>query len=233
MSLPAGVRSLTEISQLSLIEDRVRAYATLLECILRTLAPEIGPKPEFSELFRLHSGKFTRPKRVLFAYAVRSDLVHGNGKFSPDKWGDAAEIFENTIIDVCRRISDDMRTVFLGENLVLSPEENACTDPFHPLRDERMQQFLDEIHDRSKREVAAEPYDPEMDPEILCGIGKEEFTDEQLEIYYRLGFGACECPRCEKVVDFDPETTTDSQRVKCEHCGAQLIYREGALGREW
>jgi hypothetical protein len=117
MWLPFGIKSLAEIRGLSKPEDRVPAYATLLQLILRTLTPDIGTEPSLNNLVEFHQSKFTRPKRVFFANSVRNDLVHALGQFSAPEWTDAAKILDEAIEDVCRFVPVDMREEVAGRRL--------------------------------------------------------------------------------------------------------------------
>ena len=86
MWLPAGIRALSEIRGLTRPEDRIPAYATLLELVLRTYTPDIGVDPTLNNLIEFHRFKFTNVDRVFFANAVRNDLIHAKGEYPREKW---------------------------------------------------------------------------------------------------------------------------------------------------
>lgn len=122
MGLPAGIRSLNDIRRLSGPADRIPAYATLLELILRTFKSDDTAEISLNNLIELHRTKFTRPPRVFFANSVRNDLIHALGRFSAAEWADAAGIFDQAIQDVCRFVPDDMGREFIGNSFASSSE---------------------------------------------------------------------------------------------------------------
>jgi hypothetical protein len=127
MWLPPGVRTLSEIRNAARPEDRIPAYATLLELILRTFTPDIGLEPTLNNLIEYHRVRFTSPQRIFFANAVRNDLIHALGRFGPGEWRQAADIFDTAIEDVSRFLSADIRDEVAGH-----PSHEANSPPPTP-----------------------------------------------------------------------------------------------------
>src|SRR6476661_2739203 len=97
MIRPRGVRSVDEIRQLE-PRDRIPAYATLLELILRDRLPRDQRTLSLNELIQLHEDVFPNPEYVSLANRVRNDLIHARGESSPDHWHEAAYILEQAIL---------------------------------------------------------------------------------------------------------------------------------------
>jgi hypothetical protein len=102
MTRPRGVKSFAEIRELPYPEERVPAYATLLELILRDLYVEPGSTLSLSELIELHTERFRDVRGVYFANRVRNDLVHAVGEFSNAEWTKADRILEGALLEVTK-----------------------------------------------------------------------------------------------------------------------------------
>ena len=114
MIRPRGVKSLAEIRDLQYPEDRVPAYATLLEMILRDLGVAQGRDLSLNELIELHSECFRDVRRVYFANMVRNDLVHALGGFSTAEWAQADRILDEAVLTLIEDLPPEVRVEIWG-----------------------------------------------------------------------------------------------------------------------
>ena len=103
--LPAGVKSLQEICNYPIADQRVY-LVTLLEFLLRHLDGG-STDTRLRELITLHEDKFTCSQQAIHkARWVRNQLIHGTGKATPEDAILAAAELRQAIADVSHSFGD-------------------------------------------------------------------------------------------------------------------------------
>jgi DNA-directed RNA polymerase subunit RPC12/RpoP len=243
--LPEGVRSIAEIEEYREARDRFTFYAGLLEYLLKSITPD----SEFTKFVDLITPvQFPMRQQLRLVHQARevwNELHHANPRVTPGQVLHAEVTFREAIDEILPRCSKPVQNDARGEEDI-QPEEShkkltlpidrsvqprqpavgfgKASSPPHERSD-----ALKKIMARNARRLANRPYNLEDDPTIMAGIGKDHFTPEQLDAYYRVGLGGLECPLCSEIIDFHRDTAVEGQRLRCNHCGAKLMYAQGQI----
>lgn len=132
MSLPFGTKPLTAIRAYSDPIDRVRHFATLLEHLLDTSAPELrqyNTSATLRDLLEHHQAKFSAFDAVCFAVWVRNELTHAGSKVSEDQAERAALILDQAITNILPYCPADTRLSVSGFGLDPDLVDSGRTDP--------------------------------------------------------------------------------------------------------